>query len=138
MPLEVFVIPVPLQTPPDVAALKLNALALEHTADTGVMEELGTALTEITSWSLPVQAPVTLYVIVKVPTPETDGLNAPVEVLVIPVPLHVPPPGVALRVKVGEFAHKGLTALTDTVATELTVTVAVAEAVQLLLVPVTV
>ena len=74
----------------------------------------------------------------KVPTPETDGLNTPVDELVIPVPLHVPPAGVALKVSALELAHKGLTALTETVATELTVTVAVAEAVQLLLVPVTV
>ena len=60
VPFDVFVIPVPLHIPPVVAALRLNEFPLEHKGDTGVIEELGTALTVMTSWSLPVHVPVTL------------------------------------------------------------------------------
>jgi hypothetical protein len=59
VPLELFVIPVPLHVPPAVAAFKLNELVFEQTGEIGVMELFGTLFTIIVSWSLPGQAPVT-------------------------------------------------------------------------------
>ena len=43
----------------------------------------------------------------KVPAPAVAGLNVPVAVLVMPVPLHVPPPVAAVKFVVGSDKQKG-------------------------------
>ena len=125
VPLVVFVIPVPLQVPPAGLAEKLNADALAHTGATGVIDAVPAEVTTCCSVSLFVQlfASVYVYVIVNVPVPAVVGLNVPLAALVIPVPLQVPPLGVAVRLKDAAPTQTGVVGLIVTVGSGLTVTI---------------
>jgi hypothetical protein len=62
---------------------------------------------------------------VTVPTPAVDGSNVPVVALVIPGPLHVPPPSTAVKVIDGSFTQNGPTTVMVASNVELTETVTV-------------
>jgi hypothetical protein len=125
VPFAAFVIPVPLHVPPPVAALILNGAVFVQTGDTAVMVVLGTAFTVTVVVLLEGQAPPIVYVIVKAPAPAVAGLNVPFAALVIPVPLHVPPPVAALKLKGAAFVQTGETAVIAVLGTAFTVTVVV-------------
>ena len=60
---------------------------------------------------------------VNVPVPAVVGLKVPLEEFVIPVPLQVPPAGVALKLKAADPTHAGVVGLIVTVGNGFMVTV---------------
>lgn len=138
VPFVAFIMPVPLQLPPDVAALRLKAGAPTHTEGGCVMVAFSVLFTVTSAVSEPPQAPEVVYVIVNVPVPEVAGSKVPFVALVIPVPLQVPPPVAAVRLKAAALAQTGLTFVIVGSADGPTVTVATAVLEQPVVVPVTV
>ena len=105
VPLIGSVIPVPLQVPPAVAAVKLNTVALAHIGDTAVILALAPEVTVIETVSIAPQVPEIEYVIICVPIPAIAGSNVPDTPDVIPVPVHVPPVVAASKLKVAAPLH---------------------------------
>lgn len=103
------IIPVPLQVPPEVAAVKFTVAALTHKEEDGVIvaSELGVTVTKAVS--IFPQAPLIVYVIVNVPMPDVAGSNVPLTPDVIPVPVHVPPIVAELKLKDGVPTQIGVT-----------------------------
>ena len=98
VPFIAFVIPVPDQTPPGVAAVKLTGRSSLQNSPGSVIVPSGASKTSISILSESAQSPfATLYVIVKVPTPATVGLKVPILISVIPDPDQIPPGDTALR-----------------------------------------
>ena len=137
VPADVFVIPVPLQVPPAVAAVSVAALSLMQNGPAGVIVASSIADTTMFIVSVSGQAPEVVYVISCVPTPAVAGSKVPFAVFVMPVPAQVPPAFTAVRFVAGSLVQKGPAAFMAASVMELTVTVTVALFVQPLLVPVT-
>ena|SRR6218665_2387430 len=88
VPDDAFVIPVPLQVPPGISAVRLNAATLAHCAATAVMFGGVLGVTAMFSTSVSAQGPVpTMYVTGMLPDNPAGSNVLPVT----PVPLHVPP-----------------------------------------------
>jgi hypothetical protein len=107
IPVEVLVIPVPLQVPPEVAADRVTAASISQKGPTGLIAPLATGFTVILVVELDPHVPGIVYVIVWVPAPATEGLNVPAVAFVMPFPDHVPPGDAAVKLTAGERIQKG-------------------------------
>lgn len=101
VPFTASIIPVPLQTPPVVAAVKLNCAASAHIAVIAVIVAFADGVTVTETVSTAPHIPEIVYVIICVPIPAIEASNVPPTPDVIPVPVHVPPPVTADKLNAG-------------------------------------
>ena len=71
--------------------------------------------------------PAIVYVMFVTPGPATAGSNAPVDVLVIPVPAHTPPPSTAVKTTAASFSQKGPAAVIVALAPAVIITLTLVE-----------
>src|SRR5688572_30626812 len=102
------VIPVPLQVPPAVTALKVTDPSFVQKGPAAVIVASGGGATVMSIVLVSSHDPLTTkYVIVWVPAPAVAGSKIPTAPFIIPVPLQVPPAVAAERVTDPSVTQKG-------------------------------